>query len=229
MPSDVLASVVLNHVSGLARDEVVNNFVFTTPTTGAPSGELDDIKAALESFYNDVPTGASASMGTYIGNSISRSTKPNIKYYLLDGHLSGAAHGSPMRIDTFSSFDSPGGSDDMPAEVAFCLSYHAAFFSDPEFSGITRPRSRDRGRVYLGPLIRSTASTSPTTHITRPAGGFMADVLLAGAALRDDADTQWVVWSRKNASTKTIITVAVDDAFDTQRRRGERPTGSVTA
>jgi hypothetical protein len=229
MASDVLAAVVLNHVSGLARDEVVNNFVFHTPTTPPSTTELDNIRDALVSFYNDVASGASASMGTYIGQSISRSTLPNIKFYLLDGHLNGSAHGSPIRIDTFPSFDSPGGSDDMPAEVAFCLSFHAPFFSDPEFSGSTRPRSRDRGRIYLGPLIRSTASTSSTTHITRPHTTFQADVLFAGAALRDDTDSNWCVWSRVGGMVQTITTVMVDDAFDTQRRRGERPSAVTTA
>jgi hypothetical protein len=48
--------------------------------------------------------------------------------------------------------------------------------------------------------------------------------LQAGTALRDDAGTTWVVYSRIGLTSLPIAQVSVDDAFDTQRRRGGRPT-----
>jgi hypothetical protein len=38
----------------------------------------------------------------------------------------------------------------------------------------------------------------------------------------------WSVWSRKNANTKLVTGGFVDNAFDTQRRRGEKASGRQT-
>lgn len=226
--SNMLASVVFSHRSGLVEDQVVNNFAFITAGTPATSGELSDISTVLESFYNDVHGAMTNSLATYLAPSISRSELPQIRHFQLDGHLDGTAHGSPVRTDVLTSLDATGLSTGLPAEVACCLSFHASYGGDPEFSGTSRPRARDRGRIYFGPLISSLANTDGTTGRVKPAASLIGDLVLAGQFLRDDADTRWCVWSRAAARLVDVTTVWVDDAWDTQRRRGEKATLKTT-
>lgn len=206
----------------------MNSFAFDTLGAGFTSGDLDDITAALTAFYNDMTGAQTNTLSTYLAPSISRTENPQIKHYNLDGHLNGTAHGSPVRIDVMADIDPVGLSTGLPAEVACCLSFNGAFGSDPEFGPGTRPRSRDRGRIYFGPLISSMAVTDGTTGRVTPNPSLQGDLIIAASVLRDDADTHWAVWSRKDAALKLVTTVSVDDSFDTQRRRGEAATARIT-
>jgi len=226
--SSVLSTVVFNHKSGLVEDQVINAFAFDTLAAAPSGGTLDDITTALQSFYNDDTGGMDNSLATYLAPCISRAELPVVKHYVLDGNLDGSAHGSPVRIDEFTSLDATGAATGLPAEVACCLSFHGSFGTDPEFGPGTRPRSRDRGRIYFGPLITGVSITDGTTGRVVPAGTFIADLIIAGQRLRDDADTHWSVWSRADAALKLVTQVSVDDAWDTQRRRGETATQRFT-
>lgn len=219
--ASVKVEVVLAHLSGLAKDAVVNDFAFTTPSTPPTGAELTAISTALVSFYNTVPSGHN-SIANIIGPTISRvALVHQIRFYDITGHEDGSRAGSPVRVDTWTLNAMTAGAAPLPTECAIALSFHSPFFSDPEFGIGTRPRSRDRGRIYIGPLVQGTLDHNPPVNRPFVAQSTRETLVTQGAALRDDTGTAWCVWSRKSAALKTISNVSVDDAFDTQRRRGE--------
>lgn len=226
----VLSAVVFNHRSGMVEDQIVNNFAFTTAATPPSGSNLDEISDALFDFYNDISGAQSNSLATYLAPCVDRSDPPQIRHFDLAGHLDGTAHGSPIRVDAMASLDATGLSTGFPAEVAICMSFRSTYGADAEFTPTTRPRARDRGRIYLGPLISSVGNTDATTGRVKPAQSLIDDITIAGARLRDAAGGMiWSVWSRKGSSLKSVTTVWVDDAWDTQRRRGERATTKTFA
>lgn len=93
------------------------------------------------------------------------------------------------------------------AEVALCLSYYA-----------DRNLPRSRGRIYLGPFAFNTLTERPQQqlidHISALGTGFSA---LGGA------NVDWCMRSVKNGDTHKVTNTWVDNAWDTQRRRGIRP------
>ena len=104
-----------------------------------------------------------------------------------------------------------------PGEVAVCLSYAAN--DDP---GLVGPRRR--GRIYIGPL------TGGQLQVPRPSSIVKEAVLDLGTALSQigfGGNTTWLMYSRTDLVTAKIEVIWVDDAWDTQRRRGLSPTGRV--
>lgn len=228
--AEVLTSVTLTHLSGIPHDNVVNHFNFRTATAGAPvTAELDAILAALTTFYNTGAGSPSHAICNMLSTALSRSSgQVVVRHYNITGHLDGSAHGAPVRTDTFTLGSAIGTGSNFPSEMAVCLTFHTAYLTDPEFGpGGSRPRARDRGRVYLGPL-RDTIKLVASDGEPRLDPDWAQAVGAAGARLVADADTQWVVWSRANVITNTVTVGWVDNAFDVQRRRGPDPTSRTT-
>jgi hypothetical protein len=101
-----------------------------------------------------------------------------------------------------------------PGEVAVCLSYAAN--DDP---GLVGPRRR--GRIYIGPIAFNWVQDP------RPAPVLRQNLLVFGQALASvgsAANTTWLMYSRTDLVTAKIESIWVDDAWDTQRRRGLAPT-----
>ncbi len=106
-----------------------------------------------------------------------------------------------------------GGSNPLPTEVAACLSYVA-----------DRNLPRNRGRIYLGPLGTNALVTSAGRVLVSPA---FRTALRESAARLQGANGQsisWHLYSTVANQMKLITGGWVDDAFDTQRRRGTAPT-----
>lgn len=225
MPT-VHTTVTLPHRSGLARDNVINSFTFDTVDPLSP-GLYDEIRDSVEEFYNATDALVLVQVGRYINSSISRSTPPIVRMYDVSAHMSGAPAGSPVGTRAFvANLPSSASETGLPNEVAVCLTMAADFGSDVEFGPGTRPRARDRARVYVGPLNITAAFSA--VGITKPDTDFRTNLAEAGARLARRLGTaNVVVWSRAAAATKPVTHVWVDDAFDTQRRRGERPTSRI--
>lgn len=107
----------------------------------------------------------------------------------------------------------------LPQEVALCLS-----FQGPKLSGV--PQARRRGRVYLGPW--ATAASDSGTG--RPEDDLITLLIEAADELLDASNAatgwKWAVISGASGSTPTPVIVTngwVDNAWDTQRRRGASP------
>ncbi len=101
-----------------------------------------------------------------------------------------------------------------PHEVAVCLSY--ATVEDPAQS-----TPRRRGRIYIGPLSGDNLQT------TRPGFTLTQSVLQLGQSLASAGGalgSTWEMYSRTDNVTAKIESIWVDNAWDTQRRRGLAPT-----
>lgn len=236
------AVVTLNSVSADEKDNVTNTFTIG----GLVSG--DDLDPAMEaslrdafvSFYNDVPVGAAPALAlsSYIGAQISRvALDHRIDLYDTAGKLDGSPHGSPVSSMTWS-LGNPSSATGLPSEVAYCVTMESAGRAGAAVEApdgadadaqIDRPQQRHTGRIYLGPLI--TGATAMVNGISRPAPGLGSTARLALKELNENIGTATAptlsflgIWSRKDQVIRPVAFVSTDDAFDTQRRRGEAPT-----
>lgn len=99
-------------------------------------------------------------------------------------------------------------------DTALCLSFHG---------GSGRPTQR--GRLYA-PLyimgLNSTGNTASTTIMNKVAA--LVPILTGLGGVNID----WVVWSGKNRSSVPVTDWYVDNAYDTQRRRGMPATAKIS-
>lgn len=235
--SVIRAQAILRAVTGMARDNCVNTFHFEGLINDT---NLFGIAQAVIDFYAVQPTGfgSSTSVDEWISTAMSHVT---VKLY----DATNDPPNPPLLVsgDQALAPTRQGGAN-LPEEVAGCLSFAGA----PEAGLI---QSRRRGRVYIGPL-RDTAMTYDSgVGMTKLSTGFQSTLLAAGKKLAVNVDSfaEWVVYSRPYAgrdaierpgrttlpaiaarpgTTVNIDQVSVDDAPDTQRRRGKRPTARVT-
>jgi hypothetical protein len=105
----------------------------------------------------------------------------------------------------------------LPSECAMVLSYQA-----DKVSGL--PQARRRGRVYLGPLNTTTLESSTA----RPAASVVTALAAAGgvllAASGASGGWKWTTYSTVTGTGFEVLDGWVDNAYDTQRRRGISPT-----
>jgi hypothetical protein len=102
-----------------------------------------------------------------------------------------------------------------PREVCLCLSFHGG-----------KNTKRERGRLYL-PLWAVTSTTSVGVRPQAPAIAKAAELpaVLAGLG---GANVDWIIWSPTDNKAVQVTDWYVDDEWDTQRRRGLRPTTRTT-
>lgn len=101
-----------------------------------------------------------------------------------------------------------------PTEVALCLSYATVTNWDAT-------TARRRGRIFLGPI------TAAFTNVPRPGATLIDATLALGQALYDVGpanEGSWQIYSTTDAVATDIASISVDNAWDTQRRRGLVPT-----
>lgn len=199
--------------TGLPEDASVNVWHFAHRDFNPGTTEQDsanDCIDRLESFYQEIDQIYSAENGPVIVCKAYNLESPEPRTPLLE-----------RNIDV-----TPSGTVGFPHEVAICLSMAAEMVSG-------QPRARRRGRVYLGPIQSGASvsgggrvSVSPTTM------GIITDAAVAAfdTGLGPE-DPRLVVYSRTDDengvsvanSCHDVVTMWVDDAWDTQRRRGTAP------
>lgn len=117
---------------------------------------------------------------------------------------------APIAVRTMNLGNS--GADTLPTECAMVLSYQA-----DKISGL--PQARRRNRIYIGPLAKAAVEDDGYISATWYDG-------LRGAAkqLLDASEASpnwtWAVYSKTDNLGHPVTNGWVDDAFDTQRRRG---------
>jgi hypothetical protein len=217
----IRAQVEFDMATALPADKIVNTFHFNAldgagyPTTA----QLDEIDAALSDFYLTVGATGGQALRTMMSEACA--TTWRIKTY----DLSQPKPRIPLR--TTEKTNAPGGGDTLPNEVALCLSFRAA-----NVPGV--PGARRRGRIYFGPnQIANTSTTAPG----RPVQSLINTLRDAALRLatRPAADPYWGVYSRANLPNPVAASVIpevvagwVDNAWDTQRRRGPASTARTT-
>jgi hypothetical protein len=176
---------------------------------------MTDVATAIKAFYATQAGGASAPLKSYM-NTLADTAGATIKTY----DLSQPSPRFPLREETYTPATLGGSTQNLPSEVAVCLSYSA-----PGVSGV--PLSHRRGRIFLGPLNDAALTPSAGTLDKRPIAAMRTNMVKAAqelAAVCFTAGHNWCVWSPTEQAGFEISKVWVDDAFDVQRRRGVTPT-----
>lgn len=169
-------------------------------------------------------------------------TKLTAFYQAIDGTIFPESISSPATVKIYDMRDplprvpeftgtialTPSVNRALPHEVAICLSFQAT-----AESGVTQ--ARRRGRVFIGPLATSILTTDAGPPYV--GGGPRGDLATAATALATPialpvtGQVHWAVYSPTLDIAGTIDDAFndvdngwVDNAFDTQRRRGQKPT-----
>lgn len=191
--------------TGLAADQMVNTTHWYNGAAPVVT-DYDNVRDMLRDFYTVAPTGNP--IRTYMSGQLSLTAK--VKAYNLDEPKPRA----PVYESTFAVSGYGGGSP-LPNEVALCLSFEAKRESG-------ELQSRRRNRIYLGPFASGAMGTTG-----RPSPTTVTDIHNAAKRLHDAAAAaaswDWVVYSTLNNDVMDIQHIWVDDAWDTQRRRGLAP------
>lgn len=221
----VRATVSINAASQIPEDVSQNVWHFTFPDPVGPG--IVDLETAtnggLVGFYQAIDTWMSRQCA-------SGADGHSVKWAVVTpgGAGEGDDEVSTSILDEVFTLTPQADGTPMPAEVAMCLSFNGSFVNQPVESGGTRPRARRSGRIYLPHIdVNESAQWGDTDQYTRPKATFRTAVLDAAEALNDDvieAGGVWVVYSRAGGVTHPVVNAWVDDAFDTQRRRGPRAT-----
>lgn len=191
--------VVIPATSSVPTDACVNNWGFQVAATGVATFQA--ISTALKTFYDSWANFRGAGMAW---------TQARAKIY----NLSDPKPRVPLS-DNLLGLSSAVASNMLPREVACCLSFQIERVSGANMR-------RGRGRVYLGPfgLLANNSSTGRVDNT------FYNAVRTGAQALLDASGTDplyaWAVVSEATGES-TALPVHdgwVDDAFDTQRRRG---------
>jgi hypothetical protein len=234
-----LARVEMQQGSLLPEDKVVNSFVINDP-----DGEIElegplSVTQALDNFYNQVHLvgGVNKRVSEFLSPCMSRTAGAvEVKYYEITGALDGDEPvGSPFVIDTFTLGAAVG--TGLPAEVAAVLTlrgqdWQLAAVEAPDGAdagtAVDRPKQRHTGRLFIGPLTTGAVEGDGSNR-ARLGANCRGAILNACSTLQEELTAQpaqkaWCMWSRRDAVVRRIVRGEVDNAFDTQRRRGEAAT-----
>jgi hypothetical protein len=237
MPCILHAAVEIPMKTGLPEDVAVNTFTFASSTLDV-AGLATQASTALGEFYNGA-TGASSAdvLTSYMGKSIDVSSPWVIKYYTISStsdtvpdtyvkgtrSAPGTGYGSPSALGVIEVGAVDNGNLAFPNEVAVTFSFHADRTGASEHAGSgPRTAERRRGRVYVGPLSIHAGIASTVTGGTVVNDALITCLQHCGERLLALTDGPWSVWSRKDTLVRPVVGGFIDNAFDTQRRRGEK-------
>lgn len=219
----VIASMAFDDAA--PTSQAVNVWHWRSNGADTLANDATNVCGVLKTFYVAI----ASKLSDEIANSVRLRT-----YNLLDAE-------TRVPINDTSQALGPGGVG-YPNEVAICLSYRGAITS-----GVNR--KRNRGRLYLGPVYSGAGadgtgdilvSAATRTQITGAAAALLGNLSLGlGGGIYN-----WSVFSRAEAGApaadgsfssaqlapafRNVAAGYVDEAFDTQRRRGRREAARTT-
>lgn len=209
--------VVIPYSSGVPSDVITNTWHFESlDDEDITSAKLASLFSRLATFYSTVYTNTAVkAMAGYLqpANTVMKA------YNLADPKPRTAVRESvvPLSVGTQQN-------DTTPSEASIVLSFHTAYQS-----GISK--ASQRGRIYLGGLTTfqfdagTIARSSQVKTATREAITGAANSLAANV-LTDKWG--WTIWSDKLQQKFAVAGGWVDNAIDTQRRRGQPATSRST-
>jgi hypothetical protein len=239
---------ILKHANGLPRDAVTNTFWFES-ASGAPSStEAENAAERVRDWYvTDAGAAQNTALMNFLNNSLA-TTGHEVKVTPIDEATGIDERGlgfPPLHTEVFDFVSWARASETgLPNEVACCLSMKNSILGSV-------PPPRRRGRVYLGPL--NIGGLVASGGVWRPSVGLQEDLIEASQKMLTDAAAQGlalVVYSRpyegrgvvprpghprgdlpaiaaRSGEAYVVDSFWCDNAFDTQRRRGERPTARL--
>lgn len=237
MPAVLHMVARLPQLSGLPSDVVEMTANVGTAGAGFSVPNIASYVTAFRDFFNNAYAGMTDQLANYIAESVSRSASAcQILAYETDD-LSGATPlGSPVGMLSFT-MGNAGVGKSLPQEVSVVISYNGDLTDvpisapNPTPPPLTiRPAQRRRGRIFLGPL--QDISGEDASGEFRPTGLFLLDVALAFEGMATDinaiAGDDLAVWSKADAAFYPVVGGYIDNAWDTQRRRGLEATSRTT-
>jgi hypothetical protein len=218
------ATVCLSKISGKPEDEVCNVWHFATGGV-ITAADMTPVGDGLVALYNAI--------GSRLGGSVTRAALAHrIEFAQVTAGAAGPADDTVSALLGFRDFTIADGSiavTDLPAEVAVALSFRGDVTDVAEEApgGLIRPRSRRRGRVFLGPW-NATATAREASSFRAVVAPVVSEAIRTGYLALIDAINgparvvNHVVYSPTSALTHVVTRIHVDDAFDTIRSRGEK-------
>lgn len=224
------ATVKLARRSGIVKDQAINVWHFEATEIG--TGSAAPIANALAFFYS------AGSLPAYFAHTTDRT---NTTPHSVD--ISVVAPGGPgpgddvrtksVHLLPFSMVSVGATAVPLPAEVAVALSFRGDIAGQVEEAPDgTRPASRRRGRIFLGPLNGSVVSQDSlgrafvATEFRSVVNDAYQTMMIA---LNAASPTIYhVVYSPTAGSNARVSVLSMDDAFDTIRNRGEAATERTT-
>ncbi len=199
LPDIWKVQAVFKDASNLPENQFINNWYFRNDEIGQPP--TNAIKAVLDAFYT-----GSAANGFILKAQMASHVLPAFEYRIYD-----LGQPPPRTRTTVLAF--PYGSSvgaGLPGEVAVCSSFYAG----------TNVKRR-RGRHYIGPL---SAGSTDGQGSPRPSPELKAAIVdRAKNVALTSQNVTWVVVSQVGAMANEVTAGWCDNAFDTQRRRGNQP------
>lgn len=222
MTTKVLVSVKFLGDSGLPTDIYVQDWVFEQ-AAALTQADANQYASDLSAEFYNFGAGPQDRIATFMSPVVKRgANEVKVECYDISTHLDGSAHGSPAFVSTFT-LGAASTASPIPSECAIVLSFHSDLVGVVEKSGATRPGARHRGRVFLGPWDRNAVNDSGAGAFVDL--GLQANILAAASNFLSQVTETWVQWSRKDAVVRPVIAGFLDNAFDTQRSRGEPANG----
>ena len=214
MANGSLITITFNSVTNIPRDQVVNTWAVDS------AGQLGTGVAytAMDTFYNGIENSLGLPIASFMSNAISRANAAVIKVF----DLSEPEPREPYEVDSMNlaaagSYDFP-----LPDEVAVCLSFAAE-----ETVGTSTPSRR--GRIFLGPLNSDAIGTGGDNATPRVSDALQTCLVEQAQELFDiSGGVMPAVWSRKDDIVRPATVAWVDNAWDSQRRRGRDATARLT-
>lgn len=206
--------VTIPYFSGTAEDVITNDWAMQFSTLSPSGSDWIALRGALITFYNTMYGSSGYHMAPWL-----RPALTSWKGYDLNDPV--------PRAPRHSSVSAISGTVDATStvtpETAICLSFQGDLLSGA-------PQSRRRGRVFLGglgsPFVAGSASAFPlidgtkTGAVTGAAGTLKTSLAALGWT--------WSVYSRVDDASVTVTNGWIDNAADTQRRRGQKATLRAT-
>lgn len=200
-----LAQTILHAATGNPADDMVNTAHWDT-TAPPLLTDFDNVRDMLKNFYTLKAAGSAQSLAYYLTTQ-ALDTTATVKLF----DLADAKPRPPRYIGVFS-LTGIGNSVALPTEVALCASFQAAPTAGVE-------QARRRNRFYVGGFGTNAIYTGGlvTANCYNDMARSLRDLKLAG-----DAAASWEMkgYSPTDGTSFGIHKVWVDNAFDTQRRRG---------
>lgn len=204
----ISASVTLKTSDNVAANFVNNTFFFDLDEDSSVGFDraflTNEVNTALVALYQDLEgaLGGLQEVGHRIKYVDIDEPKPQYPYE-----------------ETLFDLTGPNNQSQLPSEVCVVSSFEAL-----QTAGVNQ--ASRRGRVFLGPMQSASAETDG--RVKDFYRTLIAQAFLTFANKQDDAGFngwRWCVYSRKLDSLSPIVMGHVDNAYDTQRRRGVSSTG----
>lgn len=211
---------------------------------------MSEVIGAITAFFNNLVTGQVNTVAQYISPAITRATGGIVITSTdITAHLDGSPAGGPFETDTFTLNVAPSDAKALPPQVAIAMAYRADYGTDVEHGastslpstdqaidqgapathlGVSRPRARDRGRIFLGPLnnyavgtLNPSPSGDPGQVWPTCANDLLQALLTLGETKNPGLVNQFnlVQWSRRNGLVKQIKDAFISAGLATLRKR----------